>query len=115
MKQKTYEKKKIVDCHKKKQEIEKNPRILQSNLKPLTLTLLSFFTIGILVYKTKESLRAPPPPQTWGSSLLPVGPLASSTQISQTQNPTPNGFGVKIWLNQHQLNYPLKRTSQPIR
>jgi hypothetical protein len=45
---------------------------------------ISFFTIDILIYKTKESFAPPPPPlQTWGSSLLPIGPLACSTQASQ--------------------------------
>jgi hypothetical protein len=71
--------KKTLDCHKKKEEMETNPRSLQSNPKPLW-TLL--FIIGIFVYKTKESLGAPPL-QTWGSSFFLVGPLAFSTLAFQ--------------------------------
>ncbi len=60
-------------------------------LNPLNLTLPSFFTISVIVYEKKESSRSSPPPQTWGSSLLPVGPLASGTQAPKPVSLTKSG------------------------
>jgi len=74
-------------------EMETNPRSLQSNLKPLKPYPSWFFHNHHSCLLKKKSLRTPPPhpEQTWGSSLLPIGPLAFSTQAPQC-------FIHKIWL-----------------
>jgi hypothetical protein len=88
----------VYDPFKKKQEMETNPKSLPSNL-----TLLGFFTIGVLVYKKKKFKT--PPPNKLGVIIFFVlvhwPPILKHLNPFHTQNLAPNGFSLKIWSNQH--------------
>jgi hypothetical protein len=80
----------IYDPFQKQQEMETNPKSLPSNLKPLKPYPSWFF------YNWCSCLGAPhpphPPKQTWRSSLIRVGPLASNTQAPKPVSYAKSGF-----------------------